>query len=305
MNSSDSLAIGESAQGKALKKAANDQDMFHICCLRHLLVSLGRNIYSYQVGNLVKATSNNEYQELKRLSEERWSSITEPTEKNQINKDAKKIGLVFTDGKIQIFDNARWIEVSMQYRPVFRMPSCTNQLESCHWHLNAKTPRKNLFWSSMSRIVDQILKKVHSFNEHYYHNFRRYKNKVKSIVKNTPQEIMITRIQKYNTDPVTENCECGESALFYAMLNILPCSHLYYRGVAFPKVNPASLKIENVVKGEVFFEYNIQDSIRTNAIPNYYSRAQEYGHSKNLDEITLFVKEKLPFTETPIHFIFG
>ena len=93
MNSSDSLAIVESAQGKALKKAANDQDMFHICCLRHLLVSLGRNIYSYQVGNLVKATSNNEYQELKRLSEERWSSITEPTEKNKLTKMLKKLAL--------------------------------------------------------------------------------------------------------------------------------------------------------------------------------------------------------------------
>ncbi|KAK8838324.1 hypothetical protein M9Y10_035747 [Tritrichomonas musculus] len=51
---SDSLTIVESDQGKALKKAANDQDMFHICCLRYLQVSLGRNIYSYQVGNLVK-----------------------------------------------------------------------------------------------------------------------------------------------------------------------------------------------------------------------------------------------------------
>ena len=96
----------------------------------------------------------------------------------------KKIGHVFSDGKIQIFDSARWIEVLMQYRPVFRMPNCTNQLESSHGHLNAKMPRKNLFWSSMSRIIDQILKKVHRFSENYYHNFRRYKNKVKSIVKN-------------------------------------------------------------------------------------------------------------------------
>lgn len=64
---SDSLTIVESDQGKALKKAANDKDMLHICCLRHLQVSLGRNIDSYQVGNLVKKTSNNEYQDLKRF----------------------------------------------------------------------------------------------------------------------------------------------------------------------------------------------------------------------------------------------
>ena len=63
----DFVDVVESDQGKALIKAVHDQGMRHICYLRHLLVSLGWKTYSNQVGNLITATTDDEYQRLKSI----------------------------------------------------------------------------------------------------------------------------------------------------------------------------------------------------------------------------------------------
>ena len=118
-NIPDFISVVESDQGKALKKAVEDQNIQHLCCLRHLLVSLGTSKFSEQIGNLVSCTSNIDYQELKRLYENSWSSISDIDELKILNKLLAKVGLTLLNGKIEIEDANRWVEVSMQIRPSF------------------------------------------------------------------------------------------------------------------------------------------------------------------------------------------
>lgn len=118
-------------------KAINDQGMMkHLCWLRHLLVSLGRKTFLSQVANLVTAPTEEEYEILKRDYEIFWVRIQDPGNKSRITRMLKKIGHKYQDGLIQIFDMQRWEQVAMEYWPKYRMPSCTNQIESIHGHFN-------------------------------------------------------------------------------------------------------------------------------------------------------------------------
>ena len=82
-------------------------------------MSLGTSKFSEQIGNLVSCTSNIDYQELKRLYENSWSSISDIDELKILNKLLAKVGLTLLNGKIEIEDANRWVEVSMQIRPSF------------------------------------------------------------------------------------------------------------------------------------------------------------------------------------------
>lgn len=128
----DFIQVAESDQGKALKKSEEDQQMKHLCCLRHLLVSLKNTKFSEQVDNLVSAISNTDYLVLKNQYEESWKKIEDENDLKTLSKTLKKVGLKFEDSQIDIEDARRWVEVSMQIRSNFSMPSCTNQLESSH-----------------------------------------------------------------------------------------------------------------------------------------------------------------------------
>lgn len=68
---------------------------------------------------------------------------------NKLNRLLKKVGLKMENDHIITIDEERWTEVSMSKRAEFRMPSCTNQLESTHGHLNSAIPRRNKFWPSI------------------------------------------------------------------------------------------------------------------------------------------------------------
>ena len=130
------LDIVESDQGKALVKAVKENDMTHLCCLCHLLVSFGRKKYSYQIGNLVTTTTNHEYHKLRTEYEESWSTIDDAKDILKINHLLKKIGHCYENGVIKINNDERWLQVSMQFGPLYAMPSCTNQIESSHGHIN-------------------------------------------------------------------------------------------------------------------------------------------------------------------------
>ncbi|KAK8895730.1 hypothetical protein M9Y10_013614 [Tritrichomonas musculus] len=54
-------------------------------------------------------------------------------------------------------DEERWTEVSMSESAEFRMPSCTNQLESTHGHLNSAIPRRNKCFPSFRRVTRKVL----------------------------------------------------------------------------------------------------------------------------------------------------
>ena len=179
------------------------------------------------------------------------------------------------------------------------MPSCTNQIESTHGHLNALTPRNNKFWKSLSRIINEILKKKNRFEDNFRHNYRCYKNKIKSIIKVTPEDVMNSMIEQYEPDLENNKCKCGQAELFSAMINKkLPCIHLYYLEKKFPLVDPPSLNIVDSFYGEMTFEYHIQQSEKIETNSDYYDNIRAYvvkkikrnSHSQEKDEIIAFVK---------------
>ena len=272
------INVAESDQGSGLKKAIKDQGLKHLCCLRHLLVSLGRKPYSQQVGNLVSTASSHDLEELKKVYNKQWKKITDTNLLDKLERKLNKVGLSFKEKKkISIEDQDRWEEVSMVHRASFKMPSCTNQLESTHGHLNAQLPRNNSFWPGMQRIADYIMKKIHNYELFYEQNYSRYKRKVKNTCNNTPLNIMQNMIRSYKTDITSETCLCGESVLISSMLQIkLPCSHLYFLGMQFPKFDVPKLEIEYVTNGEVFVEYEIVKSQKVETNCDYYDKIRLY-----------------------------
>ena len=66
----DYVTVAQSDQGKPLRSCIKDHSFQHLCCLRHLLVSLGTKKFSYQVGELVSATCRTDYNELAKTYEQ-------------------------------------------------------------------------------------------------------------------------------------------------------------------------------------------------------------------------------------------
>lgn len=121
--------------------------------MRHFLSSLGTSEFSSQIGNIVCAQCTKDYSELISTYEDNWKEIKDEEKKQELRTILQKIGHDFNDGKIEIIDYDRWISISMINRPQFKMPSCTNQIESGHGHMNFNIPRRNELLSSLNRII--------------------------------------------------------------------------------------------------------------------------------------------------------
>lgn len=141
--------------------------MQHLICLKHLLTSLGKSPFSYQIGNLVTATNKKDFDSLLEIYLEKWNSIEDQKEQQKMKRLLKKVGLSIENGSILI-NEERWTEVSMMRRSKFRMLSCTNQLESTYGHLNSGIPRRNSFWTSIKHLIEAIKKRKEGF--HYVSN---------------------------------------------------------------------------------------------------------------------------------------
>ena len=201
---SDFIDVVESDQGGALKSAVEQFGLRHLCCLRHLLVSLGHEEYSYQIGKLISVCTYDEFRELKEIYEESWSQITDEAQLQQLIKLLLKVGLGMNK-KVEIVDVHRWHEVSKQFRHIYHMPSCTNQIETSHGHFNSNTPGRNDIWHSIKRLIVQILKRNLLFGKKFHHNYLRYQKKIKNIVKNTPQDVMKAMAKHYKTSGTEKN----------------------------------------------------------------------------------------------------
>ena len=118
----DYIHVVESDQGKALSTFIKSQGMQHLICLRHLLASLGKSSYAYQIGNLVTATNKKYFELLKEIYENEWEKIEDQKEQQKLRRLLKKVGLSFGNGHISI-NHERWIEVLMMKRAMFRIPS--------------------------------------------------------------------------------------------------------------------------------------------------------------------------------------
>ena len=102
----------------------------------------------------------------------------------------KKVGLVFDDETIEISDEERLTEVAMTNRAEFCLPSCTNQLENTHDHLNSAIPRRNIFWQSIKRLIEALIKKNYRFKLYFKHNYSYFKSKINKIASRTSISIM-------------------------------------------------------------------------------------------------------------------
>ena len=149
--------IIESDQGSALKSVCSDNSCIHLACLRHLLVSLKYDEFSYDAAKLVKAKSMTDFEVICNILSERYKNISDEKTFAKLLKTLDKIGLTFYDDAIHISNTERWNSVSQIQRVHFKMPSTTNALESIHGHINSMIPRRNEFWNSLYRLIKYFL----------------------------------------------------------------------------------------------------------------------------------------------------
>ena len=306
--------ICESDQGTALLASVEKHGMVHLSCLRHLIVSLKTNTFSEQVSELIKCQCTKDFETLVANYSQSWASLRDENQKAELENILEKVGLGMIGGTVTVVNEHRWKQVSMIERVKYKMPSCTNQIESFHGHLNYYTPRRNEFWHSIKRVIDMIIKKNENFEERFKSNYSAYKRKIKNIIKHRPNDIMISMIKYYETDAEKKTCNCGEASLISAMLEMpIPCSHLHYLKIEFPDILPPKVSLENKFNGELFYEYKLHKSKRIPIDQNYYTKIKKYAvntirrfsHNKNQKEISNFINNKLPFNQTPTTFVLG
>jgi hypothetical protein len=151
----------------------------------------------------------------------------------------RKAGLtvVYITGEIlpfiKILDITRWAQVSSIFKINEGLPMTTNSLESINGHLNAETPRRNVFWASMMRMCKMIRHGVQHHAASVLHNFhtttRRIYKLVKSIGEEEIRQQQIYYKTNINSSPPT--CDCGMSLYFTQMFGrFVPCSHMVHAG---------------------------------------------------------------------------
>ena len=159
LNISFKGSIFESDQGRPLCSLCHDFQMKHLCCLKHLLTSMKNYGYFYEIQHILKCKSEYELDKQFKVFSQKFLEICSKDNEEflKINISLQKIGLIFFDGQISIENCERYEEVSMLERCKFRMPSTTNTLEAIHGHLNKRTPRNNIFFSSILRIHNGLI----------------------------------------------------------------------------------------------------------------------------------------------------
>lgn len=309
----DYITIAQSDQGGPLISAVSDLGMDHIFCLRQVLVSLKTSKFSSQIGKLVSAVSEKDLNDLMSQYNEAWKDLNED-DLGDLRKYLSKVGLTYTDNQLKILDPYKWESCSMQKRVAFKMPSCTNQIESFHGHLNATIPRRNSFYSSIKRLIDEIIQRTDNFFTNFQQNYKRYQRKIKNIIKSTPDEIIALLIHDYETKIDDQTCKCGESILISSTLDAhIPCSHLYHLGDKFPDIDPPEITLKNTFQDHLVFEYDINTIAQVHIDMDYYTKIRNYAyrtikrysHSKSKNEINEFVQSRLKFDENPEKFILG
>lgn len=146
--------------------------------------------------------------------------------------------------KIEVCDEERWTSVSLIERVNFKMPTTTNSLESSHGHLNSTIPRRNDFYTSLTRLIEFTIHKSHNFSKSYATNFNRAKRQISNQSSVFYHKILDKECIQYNT--TRDACECGETTLLNAMMRCeLPCSHRVHKGAKFNEPPNINLTLSN------------------------------------------------------------
>ena len=224
-----------------------DNNQFHLICHNHYLRSLKAKEFSYQVGALSSCKCEIDLNNLIDLYSEEFEKYQDDEEKMKLlQKSLRTCGMHFNieTSRIEIVDINQWKAISMMERIAFKMPSTTNALESTHGHLNKLLPRRNNFYTSLSRLINYVIEKNHNFQKAYITNFNRAKRKITDQTSPFYTPILYKESIQYKT--TVETCECGETSLLNNMMRTnLPCSHKVFKGAKFPDPPEINLILRN------------------------------------------------------------
>ena len=183
------------------------------------------------------------------------------------------------------------------------MPSTTNSLESSHGHLNGKIPRRNDFWSGMTRLVEFIIIKENNFKKALRCNFSRA---IRVLEKTTKLNMNSMEEQKgaYNTSLTT--CDCGETLLISKLFRTkIPCSHIYSMTATLPtfpdnldlkltkSIYRLHIEYENVTDEDRLQEMLHENILKVKAVKNI----RKFSHYKNEKVILQTIGEITPGNE--------
>lgn len=256
----------ESDRGSALKSIAAEVNTEHLSCHHHFLRSIKGNEFRYQVGQLVGCKCQKDFDSLLNLYSNEFAKFKD-VKLDEINRALLMAGLFFnTDkDKIEINDHVLWEHISLMHRAKYRMPSTTNALESSHGHLNSLVPRRNDFYSALTRLIKFVITKTHNFQQAYKTNYNRARRKTLERCNGIYNILVTKEIEQYHT--IIGNCECGENVLISRMLLIdFPCSHRIKLGEKFPEIpDNIHLILKNTFQ-ELKVNYKIKERPSTNPI---------------------------------------
>lgn len=123
-------------------------------------------------------------------------------------------------------------KVSLLRRIHYHMPSTTKSLEAMHGHLNKRSPRRNMFFSALYRIILELNNKYDQINERIQHNYRYTKNSTLNSQTKISNEEMMNQMTFYETSIYL--CNCGQNKLEASNYKIdIPCMHRLAYGAVF------------------------------------------------------------------------
>jgi hypothetical protein len=123
--------IIESDEQAILKAVCQEFAAKLLRCLGNFLLSLKKQRFGYDVGNLVKCRTHLEFNMLKKVYEREFAEVVS-NHLMCLNHTPRKAGLSFVSGRLIISDNGRFAQVSMYLRVPAQISSLTNALEGTH-----------------------------------------------------------------------------------------------------------------------------------------------------------------------------
>lgn len=241
----------ESDRGSALMSIAAEVDTQHLSCHHHFLRSLKSSEFSFQVGQIAAAKCQLDLDILMDTYSNEFAKYIGTQKIDELNRLLLTGGLFYDieTKKIIINDDVVWEHVSQMHRVQFKMPSTTNALESSHGHLNEKIPRRNDFYSALSRLIQFVVTKEHNYQSAYNTNLHRAFRKITSRYTGIYKRLVEREIEQYHS--TIDECKCGETCLLSNMMRVdIPCSHRMLLGAHFPSI-PEDNKLElcNSIEG--------------------------------------------------------
>ena len=295
----------ESDNGAALSAICKKYKCIHLRCLRHFLVSLGTKPYSKQIGELVSAKCQLDFDTLCDLYKDSFASFAASDNMKDFQKTLGKAGLHFDINtlKVEIIDHTVWSAVSQMHRIALCMPSTTNSLEASHGHLNEKLPRRNDFWTGMKRLIEFLIVKENGFKKALKCNFTRA---LRVLEKTTKLNMESMEQQKSFYSTSLTHCNCGETLLISKLYRTqIPCSHIYSISRTFPKF-PDNLKLklsksiyqldieyENVSQNDKDQEMLYENVLKVKAVKNI----RKFSHYKKEKVIMQAIDDLIPGDE--------